>query len=278
MDSEAALEYWRPIREQADTAIGNADDLALQLVPCLGSPNSELRDRIGYELFTHWLRGNNLTDDTRRALLVRLSSQLRLQPPVSTDNTTLSRSFSALILGELLRSDANRAFMSAPERQRLLDDAIVAIESEKDFRGLVPDLGWVHPVAHEADLLWRFALHPQTTREQALQVIAAVRSKVAPRDVSYAMNESDRLARVIATLIARGLVDTAQMQEWIAAFERPQSMDKWSDAFATPQGMAELHNTKLFLRALSDQLDGETIAPEIAATLHELVQGFTQLI
>ena len=55
-------------------------------------------------------------------------------------------------------------------------------------------------------------------------------------------------------------------------------MDNWSDAFASPQGMAELHNTKLFLRALADQLDSSVVDPLISAPLAELVQGFTQLI
>jgi hypothetical protein len=55
-------------------------------------------------------------------------------------------------------------------------------------------------------------------------------------------------------------------------------MEKWSGAFMSPQGMAELHNTKLFFRALADQLDGTDIDAVITESLEELVQGFTQLI
>jgi hypothetical protein len=42
--------------------------------------------------------------------------------------------------------------------------------------------------------------------------------------------------------------------------------------------MAELHNTKQFLRSLSDQLAGAEIDPVIAEPLAALVNGFTQLI
>ena len=42
--------------------------------------------------------------------------------------------------------------------------------------------------------------------------------------------------------------------------------------------MAELHNTKQFLRALSDQLDGEEVDDRIAEPLQQLVGGFTDLI
>ena len=76
LDTDAALNYWRPIREQAAASELPANELALELVSCLGSPNPELRDGIGYELFTSWLRNGNLDDATRRKLLNELSSGL----------------------------------------------------------------------------------------------------------------------------------------------------------------------------------------------------------
>jgi len=133
-------------------------------------------------------------------------------------------------------------------------------------------------VAHMADLLWRYALHPKTDTEQAAQILDAVRSKVGPTSVSYAFNEGDRLARVVTTLITNELVDAESMAAWISGFENPQSMEKWSEAFQSPDGMAELHNTKQFLRSLSDQLAGAEIDPAIAEPIAELVDGFTQLI
>jgi hypothetical protein len=68
------------------------------------------------------------------------------------------------------------------------------------------------------------------------------------------------------------------MGEWLRAFESPQSMDAWSDAFSSREGMAELHNTKLFMRALSDQLAGEETSPQITEPLDALVNGLTQWI
>ncbi len=278
LDTVTALEYWRPIREQAPTADVPADRLALELLPCLGSPNPELRDQIGYELFTSWLRSEKITDDTRRALLVDLSVTMSTAPGTVPGNAAFARSFSALILSELMRSDAKRPFMNNSERQSLLDQTILSIERENDFRGLDARFGWIHPIAHMSDLLWRFTLHPETTRSQAESILNAVRTKVAPPDVSYSFNESDRLARVVTTLISRNLVDPVRVATWISSFQAPVSAEKWSDSFASPRGMAELHNTKLFLRALADQLEGADIDSSISEALGELVQAFTQLI
>jgi hypothetical protein len=177
-----------------------------------------------------------------------------------------------------MRSDAIKPFMTDTERQALLDAAANALRDESDYRGLDATLGWVHPVAHMADLLWRFALHPSTTTVQGQEILAAVRSKVAPATVPYAFNEPDRLARPVSILIARELTPADELVTWVESFTRPASMAKWSDAFRTTSGMAELHNTKLFLRALSDQLDDEDVDAEFSAALAALVQGFTQLI
>lgn len=278
MDSATALEYWRPIREQATTSEAPADELAVELLSCLSSPNWELRDRIGYELYTHWLRSEKLNDDTRRMLLVELTEVMAVPPRTIPDDSTFGRSFSALVLSEIMRSDTNRKFMTPEERQILLTQAIQSLKQENDYRGLDAELGWVHPVAHISDLLWRFGLHPETTATQAESILDGIRTKVAPAAVFYTFNESDRLARVVTTMIQRGLIDPDFAVSWIRSFEAPGSMENWSRAFMSPAGMAELHNTKLFLRALADQLNGTDTAPRFTEVLETLVQGFTQLI
>ena len=273
-DTKAALGYWQPIHEKAATEDLPADELALELLGCLGSPEPRLRDGTGYELYAYWLRNEKLSDATRGVLLVDLSDLLSNPAP----EAVLSRSFAALILAELMRSDAIKPFMSDAERQALLDATANALRDETDYRGLDATLGWVHPVAHMADLLWRFSLHPSTTADQGRTILGAARSKVAPGAVAYSFNEPDRLARAVSTVVARELVPAAEVVAWLESFAKPGAMEKWSDAFRTPAGMAELHNTKLFLRAMSDQLDGEDVDTAVADTLAQLVQGFTGLI
>lgn len=274
LDTETALDYWRPIRARAATSDLPADQLAIELVACLASPDPELRDRIGYELFTYWLRGGKLADTTRRTLLFALSPLL--DDPAHS--ATLARSFAALVLAELMRSDAVLPFMTANERDRLLAAGLAALQREDDFRGLEPDIGWVHPLAHMADLLWRFALHPDTTPDQARDILVAIRAKVAPTAVFYSFNEGDRLARVAVVLFERRLVAAEDAVAWLTTFETPYSVQRWPDAFESREGMAELHNTRQFLRALSDQSQGMDIDQQVKTNLEALVARFTALI
>jgi hypothetical protein len=177
-----------------------------------------------------------------------------------------------------MRADAIDAFMTKTERDALLQSTAEALQAETDYRGLDAELGWVHPVAHLADVFWRFALHPALDAEQAQQIQRAVISKATPLDASYVFNEGDRLARVISQLMAREVLAEDQWQAWLAQFQTRRDGQDWGTAFASPEGMAELHNAKLFIRALADQIDGSSIPTSLQQSVAELVAMFTSLV
>lgn len=280
LDTESALAFWRPVREAVRTggASGidsdDAERFAPALLDCLASPHSELRDRIGYELLTFWLRSEALSAATQKQMLTELQANLGAQ----AQEDSLRRSFSALILSELLRADNNAAFMTDAERLSLLHDSVAALVRETDYRGFTEELGWVHPVAHMADILWRFALHSALTQEQAELILQGVRSQAGTPRIGFTFNESDRLARSIATLMARRSLPQSAFVAWLGNYDSPTAADDWSSAFTSVAGMRELHNSKAFVRALSDQLQGQDIHEAVRVKLDELVQLFTAIV
>jgi hypothetical protein len=274
LHEETALNYWRPIRASIDDESHEPNQLATELVSCLGSPNSELRDTIGYELFTYWLRNDVLSSQTKANLINTLSANIQL----SSSEHALSRSFSALIISELLRADNLSAFMSDEDRLSLLQTSVNSLSAETDFRGLEEDIGWVHPVAHLADILWRVALHSSLDQEQSRLILQGVSSKARTSVVGYAFKEGDRLARSVSVLIVRQSLSSTEFVNWLSSFDSPATMDSWFDVFTSVEGMRELHNSKLFVRALSDQLKDDEIDAAIRTKLDELVATLTQIV
>lgn len=270
----AALDFWRPVRQAVTSDDYVADQLAPALISCLGSTNSELRDSIGYELFSYWLRNDALSQQSKIDLLEVLSSNIQQ----SDDTQALNRSFSALVVSELLRADNLSNFIDDADRLRLLQITVNALVAESDYRGLVEDIGWVHPVAHLADVLWRFALHTSLNTEQSRIILESVRNKVGTTTTGYIFNEGDRLARPISTLILQDALDASDIVNWLGLFETPAAGGTWFDAYFSVQGMHELHNTKLFIRALSDQLRMEGIDEGIRKRLDELVASLTAIV
>ena len=272
LDEPAALDYWRPIAAAANSV--DANTLAEPLLQCLKSPNHELRDNIGYGLFSVWLRNAQLSVDRKQFLLQQLSANLS----PATRELSLQRSFSALIISELLRADAIDAFMTTTQREQLLQASAQALRDEQDFRGFEDELGWVHPIAHLADVQWRFSLHPALSEDQAVLILIAIGSKVSATESFYHFNEGDRLARPIAILLRRDALTSTAWLNWFAGFAKPKSVNTWPEAFGSAAGLTELHNTKLFIRALSDQLQGVDLDKPVQEKLDELVALLTELV
>ena len=269
-NDQSSIEYWRKVRENA--AAENANSLALSLAECLRSPNAELRDRIAYEVLTYWMRKDRLDPEQVAALEVRLVPWLATDS--DTDDSAISRAFSALVLSEVVRYDALNPFMQEQELAKLHSAATTMFAQERDYRGLTDELGWIHTVAHGADLLWRLSLHPKSTEDQQSKILAVLGSQIVRADIpAYTFNEFDRIARVATAIISRGEVNQDELAHWVVEMADPGELGEWNRAFSSPSGMAQLHNQKHFLRALMYSIsDGQpdTIKQTLKEALNSL--------
>lgn len=247
---EANRRYWREVRSDPASA-GDPNELAPRLLPCLGSADAELRDRFAFELLAYWLRQEQLTPATVDGLRRRLEPWLDKPGP----EQAYARAFAALILSELVRFDSLSGHWDTAVVESLLADALAMMAAEDDFRGLTYDHGWIHTIAHGADLLWRLARHPQVTAGGLARILDGVADKaVPPGKHPYVFGEADRLARAALAVVERDLLPAPQVQAWLARFGEPRHLDGWPQAYQSPAGMAELHNTRGFLRALREAL------------------------
>jgi len=255
------INYWRKVRKTADTV--NANDYVISLASCLASPNPELRDKIGYEVLTYWLRNDKLEENQINELKQKLLTNLTKGSGVIEGEQAFERAFSALILSEIVRDDSRHERWSTDELNDVLSHARKMFEAERDYRGLDIKLGWIHTIAHGSDLLWRLSLHPKITKQQQIELLTSLKSQIARSNApAYIFNEPDRLTRVAISIILSEKLDAEFVVEWIAGIGLPAPMPNWNAAFSTPDGMAKLHNTKQFLRALRQPLQANQ-EPEI---------------
>ena len=191
------LEHWREIKKNAKAI--DADEYALPLLTCLSSSDPELRDQIAYEVLTYWLRQDKLSADVSYEMKERLLPLLKIGTGEESGHNAFGRAFSALMLSELVRDDRRNTRWLGGDVDELVVLAITMFESERDYRGLDNDHGWVHTIAHGSDLLWRLSRHPKTMVDQQLEILNALTSQINRIDIpAYTFNESDRIARVAA--------------------------------------------------------------------------------
>lgn len=211
---------------------------------CLASPDPWLRDGIAYEALSHMLRGKQLTDETKRALLVDLTRRLG-----APEGDGFERPFAALVLSEVARADRIDPYLTEDELVKLLVDAQAWFINISDYRGFDEVQGWRHGVAHGSDLLMQLALNPRIDKEGLGVIVSAVGVKVAPKGVSYIDGESERLARPVLFAASRGVVSEAQWSEWLKQLAAPPA-DLADKMFTSVNGLAWRHDTKAFLNAL----------------------------
>ena len=133
----------------ADTGLTEA---AAELTVLLGSPDQHARDEVAYELLSTWIARGTFDD-----LLVGLGDGMcaGLRHGLGEDGTdsVFRRSFSALVLASVVERDTAIRVLHPSHVLRWADAALHWFVTERDLRGHAGPKGWVHAVAHGADLI-----------------------------------------------------------------------------------------------------------------------------
>ncbi|MDB4896543.1 MAG: hypothetical protein JWN15_2805, partial [Firmicutes bacterium] len=132
---------WRAAKE-ADYAIP-AGYTTAQLVPALldglCSTDPELRDSLSYELLATWVQRGHFSPAECREMLPQLLANLRMGPGEGENDQVFGRTFSVLILAEIIAYDGKVQFLNEPELQEILEAGLQYLAEEQDLRGYVPD-------------------------------------------------------------------------------------------------------------------------------------------
>ena len=220
---------------------------ALLLVKCLGDPDPKVRDALAFEALSSVMRSGALEPGTLAALKNALLNQVGQR-----GSSPVLRSFSALTLSEIARTDRIKPWMSDTERQELVDAAAAFLSGISDYRAFSDQGGYVHAVAHGADLALQLGLDPAITKSQLDKLLTAIATQVAPKDptVAYWAGEPDRLARAVVFIAQRKLHADAEWKTWFASVMNPKPLPSWDAAFTSEAGIRKHHNVRAFLLSL----------------------------
>jgi Protein of unknown function (DUF2785) len=175
---------------------GPAPALIAELSEALRSPDPVLRDEQALTVLAEWIPG--LDPAQRRRLGDEMAARFG-------DPEIQARTFAPLVLNLILdQGDFDPAWVTAFARW---------YPAETDLRGHDPELGWLHAVAHGADLLGAFGRFPQADPAPLLDVAAA--RLLARTDYLFAHQEDDRLAYAIALTLTRAELSRPQSVDWL---------------------------------------------------------------
>ncbi|WP_147437491.1 DUF2785 domain-containing protein [Micromonospora musae] len=195
---------WDEIYRSDSTPPAGADldDLTTELATCLGDADPGIRDGTPHAVLRTWIARDVIAGERRAWLGDQMASRF-------ADPRIEARTFAPLVLDMIVsRGDL---------RPHWPESFVRWYPAETDLRGHDEKLGWLHAVAHGADLLGTLGRHPEVDPAGMLDVAAA--RLIAPTDHLYAEREDERLGYAIALTLTRPQLTPRQSLGWLETIE-----------------------------------------------------------
>jgi hypothetical protein len=214
--------------------------LALQALACLDAPDPVARDELAFEALQAWMRSDKLDHTTLHAL--RSSLLARLKAP---EGEGYGRPFAALVLADVARTDRVKPYLTAAQRDELVNASTSYLAGVRDYRGFDEKDGWRHGVAHGADLMLQLALNPGLDKAQLTKLLDAIAAQVVAANAhAYRYGEGERLMAPVFYLGRRDALTEADWDAWFARLVANPPKD------ISQAALARRHNLNLFLQPL----------------------------
>lgn len=247
-------------------------DLANQLILEIGNPDSHLRDEVIYPNLAHLLHDHHFTNDQLITITNRLISKdclfydLEQKIPYST----LTRTFTSLQLTILVFVHNRDSIYDNSYLKDLFNRYLDYYQKETDLRGYEKEVGWIHSIAHGADVFTQFAKCKELGKKEYERMFQAITQKFQVDHYSYVSDEDERTVHAIVNVLDRTILSHEFLLSWVEAFAdypRPTTF---------PEVYRIYTNVKSILRSLYfrlvDQEEYLFLTTKIRQLLKEKVQ------
>jgi hypothetical protein len=239
---------WQQLKSN-DFIIEDTVTLAMlnQVKGCFAESDPEIRDGIGYEALSTWLRGNNVNNDVLSKFMDGMLNDVNK----NIDNEAqVYRAFLFLGLSEVVRVDRISPYLTDEQRQNLTKSVSGAFSNINDYRGFNHKIGWRHQVAHLSDVVLQIALNKQFTEQQLTQIYSALFNQVTQSAHAYVFNEGERLSRAVLYGLVNPKIPLTFWQSWFDRLADPTPFKTWRDIYQEQPFLIKRHNIRQFLAPL----------------------------
>lgn len=262
--------FWRSIvnANYAAPASYSVATLTTELLTKLGSTDPVWRDELAYPILEHWIHRGYYSASELRELAAAMLANLRIGIGEFDDDTVFLRSFSMLVLMEIVGCDNEMRVLSAADAHTYLDAGLAYLADECDLRGYVPERGWAHAVAHTADLLMMLARSRRLAEPDLVRILDGIANKIGERVPHvYLHAEDERMAHAAMCALRRDLLGMAHLRSWLDRLSHHDGRRWTPDDIHAYEGACAYANIRAFLRSLYFQLALAENPPVLASAL-----------
>jgi len=272
--------FWRVIAND-ENALPQGEwvaELTPELLSWLSSSDAELRDEFAYRILAGWIDRDQYKPDQLRTMAAQMTANLFVGLGEAGTDSVFLRSYSALVLMEIIAYDNANPFLETFEVESYLDAALDYLARERDLRAYVQGPGWANAVGHTADLLMMLARHPHLGAGALERILEGIATKLLSGGAPpFVHHEDERLAYAVLNVLRRDLVGWVFLRAWLERFLTPPGKDSWRGSFSDEAEAAARANVTAFLRSIYFQIllteDPPPTAPEMVEAIMATLKG-----
>jgi Protein of unknown function (DUF2785) len=246
---------WNALREAEFALPDDADlegyvDAGFRL---LDSADPVERDDLAYPALATWLETGKLDEN-----LFQIGDRAAL---LLTAPESYTRSFAALVLAEVVLRDASVQLLPLIHLHAWQSAWAGWYLDEQDLRGWIEGTGWIHALAHGADVAAVLAQHPALSHAQLSKLLQVLNARIQTVQELPHQSEDDRIALAAFLVLSRPEIMSEDIRQWLASVQAI-----WQPEYARPRSVsaafaAQVARSLLMFAHLGALLPGGAVFP-----------------
>lgn len=222
------------------------EQLVDELLHHIGDEDSYIRDDLIYPTLAHLFHEQHFNEETLTKYLKVLLDDHHLFFDLENHqkNSALTRSFSILQLVIMVNIHNRDNIISKSDIQYTYNQFLTYFKQETVLEGYRKEVGWIHTIAHGADLIDQFMQVPWFREKKLETLFELIKDKMKESQYLFQFNEEERMVNAFLSGINRKVLSREYLLGWVhelVDYTLPKTM---------PDKMILPLNIKHFLRAL----------------------------
>lgn len=228
--------------------------LVEELLQNIGDPDSRVRDELIYPCLAHLLYDNHFNEEELLQYFTVLMNEEHLFYKINENplNSVLTRSFSSLQIVIMLLVHKRDTIFDQAFVFEMFAKYLTYLKQESHFEGFNSEVGWLHSIAHSADVLNQFASLSYFQEEQLKVIFECVLDKMKQRNHYFGYYEDERMVTALNTAIKREILSNEYLIDWVERYSIFEKNGQYPEMYFILKNVQDLLRS-LYFTLLDDE-------------------------
>jgi hypothetical protein len=238
-----------------------------ETLPFIGHHDPKVRDDLVYPVLAHLFHDHHLSETDFEHYLDLLISDDYLCYDLENKESysVLKRSFTVLQLVIVCFVHRRDHIINEDKINQLLKRFLDYYKKESILTGYDPQVGWIHTIAHSADLFSQLVQVEHYKEKDILDIFEVIQDKMMNDHHDFICNEDERSVVAIKKALDLNRMNQEHVLSWLDGFIIKDKDMKY------PNKMILENNIKRFLKSLYFSIDQEEIYKDIYSKIRAML-------